>query len=59
MVVIVISVVTMISASTTTTIVVLTVSELAVIRIESLISKESKFVINLLLLLLVYSNRGL
>jgi hypothetical protein len=43
----------------TITIVVSTVSELIVIRIESLISKEGGFAINLLLLLLVYSNRGL
>ena len=49
----------MISASMTITIVVLIVSELIVIRIELLISKEGKFIINLLLLLLIYSNRGL
>jgi hypothetical protein len=53
----------MISTSITITIVVLIVSKLIVIRlviyIESLISKESKFVINLLLLLLVYSNKRL
>jgi hypothetical protein len=58
-VVVVISVVTAISASATTTIVVLTVSELMVIRIESSVSKEGGFAINLLLLLLVYGNRGL
>jgi hypothetical protein len=49
----------MISASMTTTIVVSTVSELIVIRIELLISKEGRFAINLLLLLLIRSNRGL
>jgi hypothetical protein len=48
-----------ISASTTITIVISTVSELIVVQIESLISKEGRFTINLLLLLLVHSNRGL
>jgi hypothetical protein len=42
---------------------ILTISELIVIRlaiyIESLIGKEGSFAINLLLLLLVYSNRRL
>jgi hypothetical protein len=54
-----ISIVITISASITITIVVLIVSKLMVIRIESLVNKEGKFAINLLLLLLVYSNRGL
>jgi hypothetical protein len=54
-----ISIVIAISASATTTIVVSTISKLIVIRIELLISKEGGFAINLLLLLLVYSNRGL
>jgi hypothetical protein len=53
----------MISASITITIVISIVSELIVIRlviyIELLISKEGRFAINLLLLLLVHSNRGL
>jgi hypothetical protein len=53
----------MISASITITIVILTVSKLIVIRlviyIESSISKEGSFTINLLLLLLIYSNRRL
>jgi hypothetical protein len=52
-----------ISASITMTIVILTVSELIVIRlviyIESSINKEGSFAINLLLLLLVRSNRRL
>jgi hypothetical protein len=43
----------------TMTIVVSIVSKLIVIRIELLISKEGRFVINLLLLLLIRSNRGL
>jgi hypothetical protein len=47
----------------TITIVISTVSELIVIRlviyIESLISKEGRFAINLLLLFLIRSNRGL
>ena len=58
-----ITVVVSISASVTTTIVISTVSELIVIRlvicIESLISKEGSFAINLLLLLLIRSNRRL
>jgi hypothetical protein len=58
-----ITVVITISASVTITIVISMVSELIVIRlviyIESLISKEGSFAINLLLLLLVYSNRRL
>ena len=54
-----ISIVTVISASITTTIVISIVSELIVIRIELLVSKEGEFAINLLLLLLIYSNRGL
>jgi len=45
----------MISTSITITIVVLIVSKLIIIRIELLISKEGRFVINLLLLLLIYS----
>jgi len=49
----------MISAPITTTVVVSIVPKLAVIRIESSISKEGRFAINLLLLLLVRSNRGL
>jgi hypothetical protein len=59
MVVIMISIVTVISASVTITIVVLMVSELTVIRMELLISKEGGFTINLLLLLLICGNRGL
>jgi hypothetical protein len=43
----------------TTTIVISTVSELTVIRIELLVSKEGRFTINLLLLLLIRGNRGL
>jgi len=53
----------MISASITITIVVSIVSKLIVIRlviyIELLISKEGSFTINLLLLLLIYSNKRL
>jgi len=53
----------MISASMTITIIILIVSKLIVIRlviyIESLISKEGSFIINLLLLLFIYSNRRL
>jgi hypothetical protein len=56
-------VVVMVSASVTMTIVVSIVSELMVIRlvicIESSISKEGSFAIDLLLLLLVRSNRRL
>jgi hypothetical protein len=48
-----------ISASVTITIVVSIVPKLAVIRMESSISKEGGFAINLLLLLLVRGNRGL
>ena len=59
----IIIVVVTISASMTITIVISTVSELIVIRLviymKSLISKESSFAINLLLLLLIYSNRRL
>jgi hypothetical protein len=58
-VVIMISIVIMISASITTTIVISIVSELIVIRIELLVNKKGRFTINLLLLLLIYSNRGL
>ena len=54
-----ITVVITISAPATITIVILMVPKLAVIRIESSISKEGGFAINLLLLLLVRSNRGL
>jgi hypothetical protein len=43
----------------TITIVISIVSKLIVILIESLVSKEGEFAINLLLLFLVYSNRGL
>jgi hypothetical protein len=56
---VVVSVIVAISASATITIVVLIVPKLAVIRIESLISKEGGFAINLLLLLLICGNRGL
>jgi hypothetical protein len=58
-VVIAISVVITISASATTTVVVSTVSELIVIRMESSVSKEGGFAINLLLLLLIRGDRGL
>jgi hypothetical protein len=58
-VVIIISIVIIISAFITITIVVSTVSELTVIWMELLIGKEGGFAIDLLLLLLVYSNRGL
>ena len=43
----------------TMTIVILIVSELIVIWIELLVSKEGRFTINLLLFLLIYSNKGL
>jgi hypothetical protein len=53
----------MTSTSVTTTIVILMVSKLIVIRlviyIKLSINKEGKFTINLLLLLLIYSNKGL
>jgi hypothetical protein len=58
-VVITISVVTAISTSATITVVISTVSELTVIRMELSVGKEGGFAIDLLLLLLVYSNRGL
>jgi hypothetical protein len=58
-VVVAISVVTAISASATITVVISMVSELMVIRMESSVGKEGGFAINLLLLLLVYSDRGL
>jgi len=48
-----------ISISVTITIVILIVSELIIIWMELLISKEGGFAINLLLLLLVRGNRGL
>jgi hypothetical protein len=58
-----ITVVVTTSASATITIVVSTVSKLMVIRLviymESSISKEGEFAINLLLLLLIRSDRGL
>jgi hypothetical protein len=58
-VVVAISVVIAISASATMTVVVSTVSELMVVRMELSVGKEGGFAINLLLLLLIRSNRGL